>query len=415
MTMSTPGLITPATPMSMYGGSHAPNTPNTAAGQRFVHRQSPPGASAGFLPRSTHPLNRHFDSVSDGSPMSPDAKRRRHLGPVAHPFARRESLPRPEFMPKPLVSIAAPPRPRNPGHRPAAAPSHSLVLPPLKTAHGPATHARSIEAMVMSIAPLNKLKVLAKICPPLAPPGPGSPQPATRGVVIAVDGSEHAAVKTMVSYLADFLARENEYRVRIWNSPGLDTCRDHPSLADYLALITHWHGISTEVVEHITTVPSPSSPSPVSPKTAPRPHRPADGVLAAADDAPPPRAPLPVAILPAYQLTLTDAAASRIPIADAYAPVDHWQWMATLWRGIVGPDITVVLRTAAAKGPAEGGQPSPKEVQQGVEIRLADARAILLTVDERGRVGDGGLRRVGFEVGEWVRVLEGARAGRRRS
>ena len=41
--------------------------------------------------------------------------------------------------------------------------------------------------------------------------------------------------------------------------------------------------------------------------------------------------------------------------------------------------------------------------KSGVEVRLQDARAIVVTVDsgEKG-IGEGELRRVGFEVGEWV-------------
>jgi len=42
-----------------------------------------------------------------------------------------------------------------------------------------------------------------------------------------------------------------------------------------------------------------------------------------------------------------------------------------------------------------------------VEVRLEDARAILLRVGDDGEVGEGGLRRVGFEVGEWVRGRSG--------
>ena len=107
-------------------------------------------------------------------------------------------------------------------------------------------------------------------------------------------------------------------------------------------------------------------------------------------------ASVPIALVPMYQLSLTDVFASRVPIADAYAPVDHWQWMATLWRGVVGPDVTVAV------GRGDGGG-----VKGGVEIRLGDAKAILV----REGVGEGVLRRVGFEVGEWVRGLGEGRRG----
>ena len=45
-----------------------------------------------------------------------------------------------------------------------------------------------------------------------------------------------------------------------------------------------------------------------------------------------------------YQLTTADAYACSVPIYDLYGPLDHWQWMASLWRTCVGPDITVYIR-----------------------------------------------------------------------
>src|SRR5690606_32266458 len=54
--------------------------------------------------------------------------------------------------------------------------------------------------------------------------------------------------------------------------------------------------------------------------------------------------PLPVALVPRYQLSTADAHACINPINDSYAPIEHWQWMASLWRGCVGPDITIYIR-----------------------------------------------------------------------
>ena len=88
--------------------------------------------------------------------------------------------------------------------------------------------------------------------------------------------------------------------------------------------------------------------------------------------------------------------------------------MATLWRGIVGPDITVIVKDAAsADNKEDAGRPGGAGT--GVEVRLADARAILVRSGDSG-VPDGALRRVGFEVGEWVRGIgERERDGRRGS
>ncbi len=52
-----------------------------------------------------------------------------------------------------------------------------------------------------------------------------------------------------------------------------------------------------------------------------------------------------------------------------------------------------------------------------VEVRLEDARAVIVRGEREGGVAEGGLRRVGFEIGEWVRgweEREGESSGMRR-
>ena len=55
---------------------------------------------------------------------------------------------------------------------------------------------------------------------------------------------------------------------------------------------------------------------------------------------------IPIAIIPGYQLTTADFAATALPITDSYSPLNHWQWLASLWRGCVGPDLTVAIRNS---------------------------------------------------------------------
>lgn len=448
--IGTPSLTTPATPTTGYAGMLPPNTPFTASAGRMLRNDgSPPTLhSANFKNRSMasgnanhaqHSLTRSFhDEVDDL--RSPDAKRRRldnnayahgrtTNGP-ATPYLfqrRRESLPRPDFMPKSKFSMSAPPRSI---HNAGASHDSSLTLPPLKTgttAEG-SSQAKSVEAMIMSLSSINKIKVLAKISPQLAPPGPTSPPQPTRGAVIAVDGSDIEAVETVVANLTELFAADESYKLRVWDSPRLEfTTTGEASFAEYLRLITHWHSISAEVVKYITTAPSPRSPTPVSPKTKiPCGHddetvntlvSPFDPSDSNANKTPPPPyylpiGALPVAIIPSYQVSLTDSAASTVPIADSYSPIDHWQWMATIWRGIVGPDITIVVRSSNSnhEGASTNGSSSPRDEAAGpraggVEVRLADARAILLRCDTGGKVGESALRRVGFEVGEYVRGM----------
>ncbi|KAI9877733.1 MAG: hypothetical protein M1823_007059, partial [Watsoniomyces obsoletus] len=39
-----------------------------------------------------------------------------------------------------------------------------------------------------------------------------------------------------------------------------------------------------------------------------------------------------------------------MPIVDSYSPLAHWQWLATLWRGCIGPDVSVVIKSTAVSG-----------------------------------------------------------------
>lgn len=149
---------------------------------------------------------------------------------------------------------------------------------------------------------------------------------------------------------------------------------------------------------------------------------------------------MPIAIVPGWQVTWSDWFASRVEIKDAYSPMDHWQWGATLWRNMVGADVTVAVQAAAAAqdtssssaaaaaslvspdkaslktgggSEAKGGHEKGRNggsgggsAVGGVEVKLEDARAVIVRGERDGGVAEGGLRRVGFEIGEWVRGWE---------
>lgn len=62
---------------------------------------------------------------------------------------------------------------------------------------------------------------------------------------------------------------------------------------------------------------------------------------------------------------------------------------------------------AGGKGGEGGGRKVSAEGRGGgVDVRLEDARAVVVRGAEGGGVPEGGLRRVGFEIGEWVRGWE---------
>lgn len=264
-----------------------------------------------------------------------------------------------------------------------------------------------------TIPSLNKIKLLSKIAPPLSP----SFRHATshrRGAVIAVDGQDPAAVGAAVDYLNTALKKEEKYHVRVFEGPAIcpsDERSESEDPVDYLDIFKKWQHVSNEIVSFVkspsddTKSTSDDGSSGISPKTitqtenlqidSPAPSS-ENGVGATPSPARSNPSLLPIALVPPYQLTTTDTLACMMPIDDAYSPLDHWQWMASLWRGRVGPDITVYIRECEKEEMGRVGG-------NVVEVRLQDARAIVV----RRAAGSSGLeekilKRVGFELEDFL-------------
>jgi len=277
--------------------------------------------------------------------------------------------------------------------------------------------------MVNSIRPLAKIETIGKVSFPLKKPGPTSPPRPVRGAVIAFEGSDEEALERIMQHIRADLSKYEEHKVRTWASPQLEIFDEGKvaQLGDILQLMTHWHGISSEVIKYITREPEDGAISPISPKTVHiqtadyriSPSKSGEGIqegdaaaargtkrtaAAAGLDR---RPAIPVAFLPNYQVTTTDRLASEIPIADAYSPMDHWRWVAALWRGTVGPDVIVSVR-----GPADGPQSPRDQARPPVDVRLSDARTVFVRCERAGEVSDAVLRRVTFEVGDWLRGMK---------
>ncbi|KAL9614332.1 MAG: hypothetical protein Q9167_001135, partial [Letrouitia subvulpina] len=465
--MNTPSVISsagylvsasPATsssPLTPYSATRPPSTPSTGSSIQKVLQKvgSPTSSSTTFFHRTGNmkhgmvgitPLGMTsppFKRPNEATfPMSPGAKRRRiqstaytpnrgpNVPPTPFPFGQRhEPLPRPNFMNNQSFSMAPPPRP-NPTARTS---EYSLVLPPIKSEAKflEATQAKSVEAMVMSIPVVNKVRQLSRISPPLPNPRPGSPGYQIRGFVVAVDGLEAAAVEQVAAYLNTTLRAS--YRVELfqnpvdpWDGDQLDNMR---SIDAYINMIAKYHAFSRDVKSFITTEPSYalsnlSSPA-VSPKTnvaakptslgqasetpiqpstidvLPPPKGDIVPAVASAEPQSKDNEAIPIALVPRFQLTQTDTCASSVPISDSYSPTDHWQWMASLWRGIVGPDLTIVILSEDDTGTERerAETRSSHNIRNGknhnVEVRLDDYRAIIVRVEKGGNVGEGGLRR----------------------
>ncbi|KAI9841347.1 MAG: hypothetical protein M1838_003612 [Thelocarpon superellum] len=382
-------LTTPATPMTPFTPATPASAPSVGSSSGREGRQLPPVAGAPTAgpalhrrPRymstdspvraSTRPYPMSGDEAEGLSPETPDAKRRKVESPLPEPLRsggmRRVSLPRPDLL---HGRMKPPPRPSVSSPLPDE-PDATLTLPPLRTAQS-----RSIEAMVMTIPYLNKVKVLSKICPPLATPGPLSPAHQIRGAVLAVEGEDERAIQQVARWLEEDLTNGDRHVVRVVDAPAeaREARREPETFAEYLRSIASWHSPSQAIQRFITTVPT--SDASVSPGSTPPPAR------------------APVAIIPSYMLSRSNRAAARIPINDAYAPVDHWQWAATLWRGIIGPDVTIWIRECSQEELRKNGVVEVREEARTLVVKKARGE----DVDERA------LRRLGFEVSEALRAV----------
>jgi HMG box factor len=300
----------------------------------------------------------------------------------------------------------------------------SLRLPPLQTqlqASTPSSNSRkdfrldprdvqakSLEAVIMDIPYISKMKVLSKISPPLQQPGPASPAQETRGAVIAVESADKSLLIEVGGLIDYHIRKDNSCSIKSWATsskrysrlPTNDTetldaspstsmnlsSRTDPEEQDpfiqYLLVMSEWHEYSNEIVKHITTIPK-TSPEEIPPTPAP-----STGATEV----------LPIALLrDGFSITISDTYSIRIPISDSYAPIDHWQWMATLWRGIVGPDLVIYAKRVERDEYDRYG---------GVEIRN-DCPAIIVRLLESGRMDEKTSRRLGFEVMEFIKTFEG--------
>lgn len=331
----------------------------------YGHSQSP---SLPPTPGSKRPRYNNYPTSSNG---------RRNDSPYYN-YSRRDSLPPIQMIRQSPPNTATMPPPRTPRDVRRGSVDLNVLVP---NQHD---QSRSVEAMVMSVPPSVKIKVLGRITPPLKDPGPTSPAVQVRGAIIAVEGDDTDAIKELSEWLKDFLAKDKEYSPRVANPPkGPSEDQTEVRFEDYLDLIKEWHGKSKEMITYITT-PAVSSDSESDEKDGKdTPMRSQDALSVK-----------PVIILPTYQLRASDLYTSRIPIQDSYSPTDHWQWMATLWRGTVGPDLTIYVKSLEAK----------EEAKKFVELN-EEVRCLTVCREKGARFENSALRRVGFEVGEWIQGI----------
>jgi len=241
---------------------------------------------------------------------------------------------------------------------------------------------------------LARIRTLGRISPALKHVAVDVPK--SRGVIIAVEGDSLAAIEEVSTSLSDLLRRAEENQVRLAQGPSAPddaTC----SLEDYHAVITEWQKKGKQMIEFVTK-PSVSSSLPSASGET-------NGDESTSNGSTSPR--IPIIVLKGYQLHACNTFATSIPITDTYTTADHWQWIATLWRGIVGPDYTVYVKDATKEEMA---------CQKNIEVS-EDSKCIVVRRQSSEGGAQGGLedktiRRLGFEISEWITSVTGVKNSR---
>lgn len=327
----------------------------------------------------------------------------------------------------------------------------------INTNHQKDTQARGIEAMVMSIPYTNKLSVLRKISPPLGPPSPASPAVETRGPVIAIEGCASDTVMRGVEKVVErAVEASGECVLKVWRDScmaaasvpavprasaggsieGADEnkpadadveMRDDSSSATgkddkgsvtsrsvslasvgvgsvsgdavakpfgaYLQTIMEWHAKSEEIIKHVTTKKTDDDET-LKDAEGEDENGKVTGGAAASERRGSSSAKLPVALIAGgFSLTLSDKFACTVAITDPYSPVDHWQWMCTLWRGIVGPDLVIYVRSS-----------TDDELSKLGVVEYKSPGIMVVRVNQEKGLEEKTERRLAFEVMEWVRA-----------
>lgn len=200
------------------------------------------------------------------------------------------------------------------------------------TATGP-TSTPEVTAKLLSV--FNKISTLAYGSPPI---NPAFQRSGSRGPVISVDGQDPSTIKTIIDYLHSTLPMEG-FRTRVFKGPDARprhmSRRKNGPIVEYLNNISAWHHISAQIVDYI------QHPYRGLRAKSKRVDDLGNGSVLSSREA---GYPLPVALIARYQLTTVDAFACEISIDDPYSQMTHQQWMESLWRGCVGPDIVVYIQ-----------------------------------------------------------------------
>ena len=296
--------------------------------------------------------------------------------------------------------------------RHVSVPTAGLSVSPPKEALDP--RAKTLAEMVSSIYFKRKIAVLASICQPAPPVGRDSSPGDTRGAFIAVEGHDAKLLTEAGNAIEKGLAACGDVALKVWrDDDGQKTAGDDTGDASqpgragstkfddaferYFKEVSEWQKKSKQIGRHITGKTSLLNSAE---------EKRADGeqIITQAQvkeaSTPPddrscaPSAKTPVALAKeGFSLTISERHACTMPIPDRYTPEDHWQWMATLWRGTVCPDLIVYV---VASEEAENSNRRTVELSRRMGL-------IVVKLPAGKGLDEGTERRLAFEVMEWMR------------
>ena len=254
---------------------------------------------------------------------------------------------------------------------------HVINLPPLQISGLSVSTSQHIPLLPMIHPPIiEQIEALSTVLR-------ARPPESSRSKVIAVDGVDRDAVLFMIKYLHYHITKHSGLAVRIFNENFIQP--QNPEITElfrYIQVIQDWNMLWNAFIELSILIISESASQQKSINVS-------SSVITSKSQI------ACVNIIPFSPLMSIGRAASQMPITDACSNETHWRWHAEYWRGSPRPDITINILDPE-------GTLKDREV---LRIWGYNMNTLVITKANSGHVVFTAkqLRRVGFEVEEWLR------------
>ncbi|KAF2671532.1 hypothetical protein BT63DRAFT_412551 [Microthyrium microscopicum] len=299
---------------------------------------------------------------------------------------------------------------------------------------------------------LGKIRILRRVVPPIRIDASMGPNISKKGAIIAVEGDKDAPTDSVLAALEMELRKTGEFDVQTMNGPGLPGT--NPTFGQYLGEVARWHTSCAKLYDLLVGPPKDDAAATTNsasgtPKAVRVSDTSEDVKMAEADDAmsksasehskrpslgrrdsitsqasaaskhsamsslfyastsshaePSSSGKITLVLIPSYLVGSSDAWAAALPIRDAYGSSDHWSWAATVWRGVLGPDFTIYVRSEEGEAAQRQGDSmdwAGSNNKSHVDISEDMGTLVVRSSKEKGMatVDGAAVRRVAFEV-----------------